>query len=470
MLFGTFDFLIFFAVVVALNWLFKPWALLWRLFLLGISIYFYYLIDIRFVFLLGGATILTYLFGLAMGKKHDGFLKHSFAFGLILNLGMLFVFKYYDFFRVSAESFFVSIGLGASLPYWDIIFPVGISFYSFRMISYLIDLKREKYKPETSIIDFSIYTFFFPCLLAGPITRANEFIPQLKNNGARTINGLEGATTLFFTGLFKKVVLSSWLSATLVDNVFAVPEQFSSMAVLMGVIGYSLVIYCDFSGYSDMAIACSRFLGFEISPNFLFPYGSRSITEFWRRWHISFYSWMRDYLYIPLGGNRKGVFRSYVNSLIVFIASGLWHGAAGHYLVWGLWHGIGMIIHRLWDKITFIKYKTANLLVVFLEWIVTFSFVTFGWIFFRAENMDRAILVIKGLFQSDKTTVISFWVIAITILIMLFVLLEQRIIEWVDKAQLKMSTVVWLSLWVAVGLVIYWLAPNTVPPFIYFSF
>jgi D-alanyl-lipoteichoic acid acyltransferase DltB (MBOAT superfamily) len=306
--------------------------------------------------------------------------------------------------------------------------------------------------------------------LAGPITRANEFISQLKNNGARTINGLESATTLFFSGLFKKVVLSSWLSATLVDNVFATPEQFSALAVLMAVIGYSLVIYCDFSGYSDMAIACSRFLGFEISPNFLFPYQSRSITEFWRRWHISFYSWMKDYLYIPLGGNRKGVFRSYVNSLIVFIASGLWHGAAGHYLVWGLWHGVGMIIHRLWDKITFLKYKTANLVIVFLEWIITFSFVTFGWIFFRAENMERAISVVKGLGQFDKVTVISFSVIVITILIMLFVLLEQRIIEWVDKTQLRMSTVAWFSLWVIVGLIIYWLAPNTVPPFIYFSF
>ncbi|MFA5431669.1 MAG: MBOAT family O-acyltransferase [Candidatus Paceibacterota bacterium] len=434
------------------------------------SIYFYVLIDIRFVFLLGGATVLTYLLGLIIEKRQTILSKYAYVTGIVLNLGMLFAFKYYDFFRVTAESFFASIGLGSSLPYWEIIFPVGISFYSFRMISYLIDLWRKKYKAETSIIDFSLYAFFFPCLLAGPITRANEFIIQLKNNGARTINGLENATTLFFIGLFKKVVLSSWLSANIVDNVFAVPEQFSSLAILLAVIGYTLVIYCDFSGYSDMAIACAKFLGFEISPNFLFPYGARSITEFWRRWHISFYLWMRDYLYIPLGGNRKGVFRSYINGLIVFAVSGLWHGAAGHYLVWGLWHGIGLMIHRLWDKISFVKFKVDNFFIVFLEWIVTFSFVSFGWIFFRAENMERAMVIIKGLWHSDKVTVLSIWVIAITTLIMVFVLLEQKIIERVDKFQLSMSVFAWIMFWFIVGLLIYGFAPNTVPPFIYFSF
>lgn len=306
MLFGTFDFLIFLAVVVILNWTLKAHTLIWRLFLLGASIYFYALIDIRFVLLLGITTIITFLLGLNIKRKV------SFWVGLILNLGILFIFKYYDFFRVTAESFFTSINLSSCLPYWEIIFPIGISFYSFRMISYLFDLKRGKYEKEKSLLDFSIYSFFFPYLLAGPIVRANDFLPQLKNGGAKTIERLEQATTLFFVGLFKKVVLSSWLSATLVDNVFAVPEQFSSLSVFLAIIGYTFVIYCDFSGYSDMAIAVSKFLGFDLLPNFLFPYKSKSITDFWRRWHISFYMWMRDYLYIPLGGNRVGKLRSYL--------------------------------------------------------------------------------------------------------------------------------------------------------------
>ena len=218
MLFGTFDFLIFFAIVIVLNWVLKSRSLIWRIFLFIVSVYFYALIDVKFVGLLATASILTFLLGLIIEKKETVLSKLAFAAGIILNLGMLFIFKYYDFFRVTAESFFTSINLSSSLPYWEIIFPIGISFYSFRMISYLFDLKRGKYKAETSILDFSIYSFFFPYLLAGPITRANEFLPQLKNGGAKTINKLEEAATLFFIGLFKKIVLSSWLSATLVDR------------------------------------------------------------------------------------------------------------------------------------------------------------------------------------------------------------------------------------------------------------
>lgn len=470
MLFGTFDFLIFFAIVIVLNWVLKSRPLIWRIFLFIVSVYFYALIDVKFVGLLATASILTFLLGLIIEKKETVLSKLAFAAGIILNLGMLFIFKYYDFFRVTAESFFTSINLSSSLPYWEIIFPIGISFYSFRMISYLFDLKRGKYKAETSILDFSIYSFFFPYLLAGPITRANEFLPQLKNGGAKTINKLEEAATLFFIGLFKKIVLSSWLSATLVDEVFAVPEQFSALAVFLAVIGYTLVIYCDFSGYSDMAIACARFLGFELSPNFLFPYKAKSITDFWRCWHISFYMWMRDYLYIPLGGNRVSKLRSYLNVLIVFTASGLWHGAAGHYLIWGLWHGFGLTIHRIWNTVLSDNNFFKKVFGGVLGWLSTFTFVAFGWIFFRAENMERAMAVIKGLGQFDKISVTSFSVILITILITLFILFEQKIMELINRIQLVMPSFVWILFWVGMGIIIYRFAPSTVPPFIYFSF
>jgi alginate O-acetyltransferase complex protein AlgI len=463
MLFGTFDFLIFFAIVIVLNWVLKSRPLIWRIFLFIVSVYFYALIDVKFVGLLATASILTFLLGLIIEKKETALSKLAFAAGIVLNLGMLFIFKYYDFFRVTAESFFTSINLSSSLPYWEIIFPIGISFYSFRMISYLFDLKRGKYKAETSILDFSIYSFFFPYLLAGPITRANDFLPQLKNGGAKTIEKLEQATTLFFVGLFKKVVLSSWLSATLVDNVFAVPEQFSSLSVFLAIIGYTFVIYCDFSGYSDMAIAVSKFLGFDLLPNFLFPYKSKSITDFWRRWHISFYMWMRDYLYIPLGGNRVGKLRSYLNVLIVFIASGLWHGAAFNYLIWGLLHGIGLTIHRIWSTVL---NKSAG----FLGPIITFIFVSFTWIFFKAENMERALAFIKSLGNFNKSTLIGTSTILILILISLFILYEEKLMKYLNKIQLKMPTPIWTLFWIGVCLIIYRFAPNTVPPFIYFSF
>ncbi|MFA7141816.1 MAG: MBOAT family O-acyltransferase [Candidatus Paceibacterota bacterium] len=454
MLFGTFDFFIFLAVIIILNSILKPHKTFWRVFLLLISIYFYALIDIKFVLLLGIISTITFLLGLSIKKKF------AFPLGLLLNLGTLFIFKYYDFFRVTAESFFASINLNSCLPYWQIIFPVGISFYTFRMISYLFDLKRGKYKAEKSFLNFSVYSFFFPYLLAGPIVRANDFLDQLKNKSA--VN-LEKATTLFFIGLFKKIVLSSWLSSTLVDDVFAVPEQFSLIAILLAVLGYSLVIYCDFSGYSDMAIAVSNFLGFNIKENFLFPYKAKSITDFWRRWHISFYSWMKDYLYIPLGGNRVSKFRSYLNVLIVFAFSGLWHGAALHFLFWGLWHGIGMITHRIWS--TVLKKSTG-----FLGGIITFIFVSFGWIFFKAENMERALALIKGLWQNTKVTTIPISVILITTLITLFILYEEKIINKINKIQLALPNFIWIIFWISASVIIYKLAPNTVPPFIYFSF
>ncbi|HOS88337.1 MAG TPA: MBOAT family O-acyltransferase [Candidatus Pacearchaeota archaeon] len=472
MLFGTFDFLMFLAAVIALNWLLKPYPLIWRLFLLIASVYFYALIDIKYVTLLAGASLITFILGLLISNKRSKASKPAFIIGIIVNLGLLFIYKYYDFFRISVESCFASFNLKLTFPYWEIIAPIGISFFSFRMLSYLIDLNRQKYKAETSLLDFLIYCFFFPYLLAGPITRANEFLPQLKNGGAKTINKLEPSVTLFFVGLFKKLVLSTWLSsALLINDVFAVPEQFSSLAILAAILGYAFVIYCDFSGYSDMAIACANFLGFELSPNFLFPYRANSIGEFWRRWHISFYKWMLDYLYIPLGGNRVSKFRSYLNVLIVFIASGLWHGAALHYLIWGLWHGLGLTIERAWSNLKNVNTFLKKSLTGFLGWLITFIFVVFGWIFFKAENMERAFAVIKGLGQWHKSAnTLSVSIIIIAVLIALFIFFEQKIIEFINKIQTLMPISVWLLFWISLGIIIYKLAPNTIPPFIYFSF
>lgn len=478
MIFGTFDFFIFLAAVVLFYWLLKPLSALRKFLLLGASIYFYWLIDSRFLGLLALAAVVVYAAAILTENRRLVCYKKYFCFAAVgLNAGILFWFKYYDFFRVAAQTFLSSIGLPAALPFWEIAFPVGVSFYVFRMMSYVIDVYRGKYAAERSVLDFAVYAFFFPYILAGPIVRANEFLPQLKNGGPQKACDERVAVAMFFFGLFKKIVVSSWLAAMLVDDAFAVPGQAGILGAWLAVLGYTLQIYCDFSGYSDIAIACAMFLGFEFSPNFLFPYRAVSLAEFWRRWHISFYSWMVDYVYIPLGGNRVGKIKSFANVLIVFALSGLWHGAAGHYLAWGLWHGLGLCFQRVWKGLA----KATRIVVPlpaaakkpvfnFLGWAVTFMFVGLGWILFRSENINRAFVMMGSLFKSGPAIPIAVPAAIILAAIFLFVIFEWEIFEFAIRIQRKLPAATWIILWIGVALAIYRLAPDTVPPFIYFSF
>ena len=474
MIFGTFDFFIFLAGVVLLYWLLTPLPAVRKFILLTASVYYYWLIDRRFLGLLALAATVVYFAGIIIQNSRQRFVKDFFCFAaVLLNAGILFWFKYYDFFRVTAQTFFASIGLPAALPFWEIAFPVGVSFYVFRMISYVVDVRRGKYPAERSGLDFAVYAFFFPYMLAGPIVRANDFLPQLKNGGPKNVSNERMAAALLFLGLFKKIVISSWLAATFVDNVFAVPEQVGAMGAWLAVLGYSLQIYCDFSGYSDIAIACAMFLGFEFSPNFLFPYRSVSLADFWRRWHISFYSWMRDYVYIPLGGNRGGKLKSFANVIAVFALSGLWHGAAGHYLVWGLWHGLGLCFQRIWHgavKAIRLPSTGGKSILNGLGWLATFLFVSLGWILFRSENLNRAYAVWVSMFKFNIFLPVELPVAMILTAIFLFVILEKRISGFIIEFQKNLPAYAWLVMWLAAGLAIYRLAPETVPPFIYFSF
>ena len=460
MIFGTFDFFPFLALVVATYWLLKKFPVAQRLFLVLASMYYYWLIDSRFLGLLAILAIATYVLGrIIFNAREKSLGKFWLTIGIFINLGVLFWFKYYDFFRISAQSFFSTIGLPAALPYWEIIFPIGISFYTFRMISYLVDVKKGKIPAELSILNFSVYAFFFPIMLAGPLVRAGEFLPQVTKPQSININE---AATLFFVGLFKKIVISSWLASALVDNTFAVPEQVAFLGAWLGVFGYALQIYCDFSGYSDIAVACAMFLGFQLSPNFLFPYKATSIADFWRRWHISFYLWMRDYVYIPLGGNRKGPVRNFLNIIMVFALSGLWHGAAWHFMFWGLWHGMGLAIER--------AFKFARQIPTQLSWLATFLFVSIGWILFRSENLDRAWAMITSMVKFSPGQPIALATVTIFLLFFVLVLFEETISHFFTHLAIRLPAAGWLLLWIFFGIVIYGLAPQTVPPFIYFSF
>lgn len=286
----------------------------------------------------------------------------------------------------------------------EIILPVGISFYTFQTLSYSIDIYRGKIEPCKRLLDFAFFVSFFPQLVAGPIVRAIDFLPQINKPYHLSREGFGNAVFLIATGLVKKVVISDYISVNFVDRVFDNPEIYSGFMNLMAVYGYSIQIYCDFSGYSDMAIGIAALLGFKLPINFNSPYKSKSITEFWRRWHISLSTWLRDYLYISVGGNRKGKIRTYINLLITMLLGGLWHGAALKFIIWGGIHGLGLAFHKFWSSLISIK---KNMIWNSFSILFTFHFVAFCWMYFRAIDIKTVETMIYQIFFDFDVTEIS---------------------------------------------------------------
>jgi D-alanyl-lipoteichoic acid acyltransferase DltB (MBOAT superfamily) len=312
------------------------------------------------------------------------------------NLGMLFYFKYTNFFYEMYCSF-----SGRSFSSFDIFLPVGISFFTFQSMSYTIDVYRKQLTPLDKIQDFAFYISFFPQLVAGPIVRAKDFIPQIHKPPFVSNEMLGRGIFLIVTGLFKKAVISDYISVNFVDRIFDNPSLYSGVENLLGLYGYTLQIYCDFSGYSDMAIGIALLLGFHFNLNFDSPYQSASITEFWRRWHISLSSWLRDYLYISLGGNRKGKIRTYINLTVTMLLGGLWHGPSLRFVCWGAIHGVGLAIHKALMGLFPAMKPSGNKMKPLwrtLGTVFTFHFVCFSWIFFRAETFEIAISMLKQIF------------------------------------------------------------------------
>ncbi len=307
---------------------------------------------------------------------------------LVTNLGLLGYFKYTNFF---IDAFAALLGVAAH--HLAIVLPVGISFFIFKTLSYTIDVYRRELPATRSWWRYALFVSFFPELVAGPIVRASIFLPQLRRQLRPSWRrGFAGAQ-LVLLGLTKKLVIADRL-AVIADPVFADPGVFAPLTVAQGVLAYSLQIYCDFSGYSDMAIGIARIIGFDLPENFRLPYSATSVTEFWRRWHITLSSWLRDYLYIPLGGNRHGTLRTGVNLTLTMLLGGLWHGASWTFVVWGMLHGIGLLIHRLWKKSV---PATRGPVAAVLGWALTFTFVTFAWIFFRAHDFAIADIMVRKL-------------------------------------------------------------------------
>jgi alginate O-acetyltransferase complex protein AlgI len=396
MLFNSISFLIFFPIVFILYWFVtnkslkaQNWLLLFA------SYYFYSCWDWRFLFLLAFSTGLDYLTGLKIYKSDSPLWKKTWlVISIGINLGFLGVFKYYNFFAESFVDFIGVFGLKASYSTLNIILPVGISFYTFHGLSYVLDIYNKKIEPTTNWVQYSLFVSFFPLLVAGPIERATHLLPQVEK--ARTFRYQQAVDGLkqFLWGLIKKIVIAD-NCAEYANAIFNNTEQYSGIVLVWGAILFAFQIYGDFSGYTDMALGTARLFGFELLKNFNYPYFSRNIAEFWKRWHISLSSWFRDYLYIPLGGSRGSLWLTIRNTFIIFLVSGFWHGANWTFIVWGGLNALFIMPSVIWKKKNKETQVVAeNSLLPSLkevgQLLLTFSLATFAWIFFRAENLAHA--------------------------------------------------------------------------------
>lgn len=355
------------------------------LFVILFSLYFYYKSSGVYVLCLLGVCLSDYLIGRMLGKSVVAWQrKLCVAASVVINMGMLCYFKYTSLIVETLNRF-----VSDPIMLWDIALPIGISFFTFRSVSYIVDIYRGKIAPVERIIDYVFFLSFFPPLVAGPIVRATELVPQIRRRPEVTGEMFAEGLFLLMTGVFKKVVLSDYISSNFVDRIFDAPSLYTGFENLMGVYGYTLQIYCDFSGYSDMAIGIALLLGFRFPANFDSPYKSSSITEFWRRWHITLSFWLRDYLYIPLGGNRVPLWRNYFNLFITMVIGGLWHGASWLFVLWGAWHGLLLVLHKMFMRMRGAGKadKPASKVAHVLGVLLTFHLVAIGWVFFRADSL-----------------------------------------------------------------------------------
>lgn len=398
MLFNSLDFAIFMAILLPLYFATgRKWRLQ-NLVLLTAGYVFYGWWDIRFLGLLVASTLADYSAGLVMGHaKNEKVRKTAFVLVLVFNLGLLGVFKYFNFF---AESFAASTqAMFGWQPGWttlNVILPVGISFYTFQSIGYSIDVYRRLIPATRDLLSYSAFVAFFPQLVAGPIERAGHLLRQMAGPRTPTAAGVWLGICDFVWGLFKKIVVADYL-APHADSVFMNLSGHRPSTVVAATVVFAIQIYCDFSAYSDMARGLARILGFDLVKNFATPYFATSPQDFWHRWHMSLSGWFRDYLYFPLGGSRKGEPRTHLNTMTVFLVSGLWHGAAWTYVLWGGLHGLGLSIQRVLTRANLTPFPKNERINGFLGWAVTFVFVCIGWYLFRAPSVSEAFAGVKTL-------------------------------------------------------------------------
>lgn len=467
MIFTQIEFYFFLAAIFAAMLIIRSYPAR-KLILLLASYYFYAYWDWRFAGLLLSCTAINYWLAGQMKDAPNSRRRWLIGASLIYSLGVLGFFKYFNFF---VDSFKAVLGQAPdSASTLDIILPVGISFYTFQTLSYTIDVYRGQLKHCPRFTDFALFVAFFPQLVAGPIVRASEFLPQLERprtlSWARTYDGFRQ----FVFGLFKKVFIADRL-AQFVDPAMENSEALNGVTLWIVVLAYAVQIYCDFSGYTDMAIGVARALGFDLSRNFNHPYIASSIQDFWRRWHISLSSWLRDYLYIPLGGNRKGPRRNYINLMLTMLLGGLWHGAAWTFVFWGAWHGLALCIDRLIRsrRPAQSRHQEPEGWKRFAGWLVTMLVVLIGWTFFRAPSFETAWMMLGKMFTfaGGVAWYQPFAIAVILAMAVYHVLVAFSKTEWADLKANRVATPAILITMIWLVIAFY---PRGFQPFIYFQF
>ena len=439
------------------------------LFVIAFSLFFFYKSSGVFFLLLVATSIFDWWVAQFIeSSKNRTERRIALSVSLVFSLSILLFFKYSNFVIWNWNAL-----VGGNFQPLDLIMPVGVSFYTFRTISYVVDVYKGKIQPVDDYIEYLFFLSYFPCLVAGPIVRASEFMPQLQHNKPATREMIYGGLFLVMLGILKKAVFADYIAQY--NNIaFGNPAGYTGFELLMAVLGFTMQIYCDFSGYSDMAIGLGSIMGFNLGINFDYPYRSLNVTEFWRRWHISLSLWLRDYVYIPLGGNRKGQVRRYINLMVTMLLGGLWHGAAWTFVVWGAGHGIALCVHKIskpWlDRIESTRPTR------FASWLLTFCFVAFMWIFFRASSFHVAGQVISGIFTDFEWAYLpvfiarrSTWCIMLAIIYGLH-FVPRRVWDKLRDRFIAAPWIVKLVIFIVLIQLVLQFASATVQPFLYSQF
>lgn len=439
------------------------------IFVIAFSLFFYYKSSGWFMLLLVATSLIDWLISRKIAIVKSLVTKKCLAaISICLSLSVLCWFKYANFFLWNWNAMVQS-----NFQPLDIILPVGISFYTFQSISYIVDVTRGTIMPTRTWTDYLFFLSFFPALVAGPIVRADYFLPQLESDHKPTHTQIYEALWLIIIGIIKKAIIADYI-AQYNDLIFDSPTAYSGFESLMGVVGYTMQIYCDFSGYSDMAIGIAMIMGFRLNINFNLPYKSKSLTEFWRRWHISLSTWLRDYIYIPLGGNRKGTVRTYLNNFLTMLIGGLWHGAAWKFVFWGAMHGVGLAVNKACRPLTarFDNRPWFNA----IGFILTITYVSLLWVFFRADSWTDSCLIIQNIFTNfDPKFILPFiqarplWLILMAIIIVTHTL-PAKFHERATELFICSPWIVKLIIFLAIVQLTIELRTEDVTPFIYFRF
>ena len=420
------------------------------------------------------STGLDYTYGFSVASPNRKKAKFFLWLSIVNNLGILGIFKYYDFFAAQFQEGFELIGLHTNPVLLNIALPVGISFYTFHGMSYVFDIYREKQKPVKNFVDYAVFVSFFPLLVAGPIERASHLLPQVQKTRKFDYTQAVEGCRLILWGMFKKVVIADSL-APIVDAIFNNYQNESGLTLIVGAIAFSFQIYGDFSGYSDIALGTAKLFGFELLSNFTFPYFSRDIAEFWRRWHISLSSWFKDYLYIPLGGSKEGKWKAIRNTFVIFLVSGFWHGASWNFIAWGFIHACGFLPllllkrNRRYTTDVVAEGKLFPNIGELLQMSVTFAFVTLAWVFFRAETLEMALGFIEGFFNFGYVKMTIEPLVLLSLMLML-------LIDWSHRQDarkmlfIKNGLLRYLTYTVLIALVFVKFGIQEKSTFIYFQF